>query len=103
MGHCYGVQYPTAIRIITNSSYNTLRILLFHDLYNLHIDKFMYEYTHNILPNSFSHMFKYNHQINSHNIRQRNQPHFTNCNGGKYMYLPGPQIMAQHSKYRKRI
>ena len=103
-----------AIRIITNSSYNThtkplfkkLRILAFHDMHKLHIDKFMYEYTHNILPNSFSNMFEYNHQIHSHNTRQRNQPHITNrktAMAGKYIYLPGPQIMAQHSNYFKRI
>ena len=44
-------------------------------MYKLHIDKFMYEYTRIILPNSFSNMFEYNHQIHSHNTRQRNQPH----------------------------
>ena len=38
-------------------------------MYKLHTDKFMYEYTQNILPNSFANMFEYNHQITSHFVK----------------------------------
>ena len=56
---------------LNNRDWSVLVYMTDHDI---ETDKFMYEYTHNILPN----MFEYNHQIHSHNTRQRNQLHITN-------------------------
>ena len=92
-----------SIRLINNSSYNAhtkpifkkINILTLCDLYTLHIDKFMYEYHHNNLPNSLNNIFIPNHDFHSYNTRHREDPHILSRRtafAGKSLLHQGPKL-----------
>ena len=72
-----------AIRIINNANYNahttplfkSSNILMFEDMYKLHICKFMYQCTKDALPSGLSGIFTANAHLHCHNTRQRYDPH----------------------------
>ena len=72
-----------AVRIITNSQYNTLavplykqlNILTLDDMHKMQIGKFMYELSQNNLPRKLIDLFTPNCQTHEHNTRQKNEPH----------------------------
>ena len=45
--------------------FKSLKILKFQDIYLLNLDKFMFSYTHNLLPEGFNHFFSPIDQIHS--------------------------------------
>ena len=62
-----------AIRLVTKSSYNshtdplfkTTRILKLDDMFEYHTMLFMYDYTNNTLPKSFTHFFQTHRDIDT--------------------------------------
>ena len=78
------IQQKKAIRLISNEAYNAHtqplykqhRILQIHDLYTLHINRFMFQLHNNNLPISVQNMFISNNKIHDHQTRNINNPHF---------------------------
>ena len=74
-----------SVRAITLSKYNetvrpifkTLHILPVDSLYQLHISKFMYQFTKKNLPKPLLNLFTQNIDIHSHNTRHKMDPHIT--------------------------
>lgn len=72
-----------ALRLITNSQYNThtdplfkaQNILKVKDLHDVQVNKFMYQYQNNSLPETLSNLFTNNHIIHNHATRHSNDPH----------------------------
>ena len=75
-----------AVRICNHSSYlahttpifKNLKILTLNDIHTLHTSIFMYKYTTNLLPPSFSNFFNYNANIHSYPTRHSSDFHLTN-------------------------
>ena len=78
------LQQKKAIRIVTNSRFNSHTVPLFKKYEILPIDEqakhskilFMYDYIHNKLPNSFHETWKRNHQRQQGIMQLRNANHF---------------------------
>jgi len=75
-----------AVRICNHSSYlahttpifKNLKILTLNDIHTLHTSIFMYKYTTNLLPPSFSNFFNYNANIHSYPTRHSSDFHLHN-------------------------
>jgi hypothetical protein len=80
----FGVQ-KKAIRIITNSKWDThtsplfknLKVLKLYDLNSLQIGCFVYKVMHNLLPHSFQNYFILNTNIHHHDTRQATGIHLS--------------------------
>ena len=76
-----------AVRIINKRSYNShteplfasSKILKLRDLYEYHVNLFMYDFSNKLLPNSFHSLFRYNYEIQIRPTRQSHLLHITKC------------------------
>ena len=72
----------TGTTVITNANYNEhtsplfkkLKLLKLHDIYQLHIAKFMYKATHNQLQPALANYFPLNTEIHNYSTRQAGNP-----------------------------
>ena len=101
-----------AIRTVTNSMYNDhtgplfkkLNILTFRDMFNIQIEKFMYQYFHNNLPISLNGIFQRNREVHEHDTRHRHDPHtsirHTALASGTFIHI-GPTLWHNISSNNK--
>ena len=59
--------------------FKSLKILKFQDIYLLNLGKFMFSYTHNLLPDSFNNFFLPTDQIHSYNLRSSSLIYLPSC------------------------
>ena len=72
-----------AVRIMTNSKYNShteplfkeLKLLKISDIFKIQCMKFWYKFKNKTLPSFFKSFFKYNHEMHDKNTRNRNSLH----------------------------
>ena len=113
--HPLEILQKKAIRIITRSPYNAhtaelfkhvkrLNILKFHDLVNLEIEKFMYQFSTKSLPNVLNTIFVANDYVHNYATRQHREPrisiHKSRQTSNSFM-CRGPKIwhcLAQNIK-----
>ena len=97
---CWGVEWnrifklqKRAVRIMTNSKYNShseplfkeLKLLMISDIFKIQCMKFWYKFKNKTLPSFFKSFFKYNHEMHDKNTRNRNSLHLfpTRTEGAK--------------------
>ena len=81
--HPIQILQKRAIRLVAKANYNEhcnplfkqINVLNIPDTHQLHVNRFMYQYHNNTLPDSLLSMFTPNRNIHRHNTQNRDNPH----------------------------